>query len=221
MSESALALTVAVSIFSLIVSSLCIFLTVLFIKQYAKMRGGKSDSTYFRVTSQTALIGNTLCAISISIYCLWVTIDPPVDEGDNNNEWFIAVRATPTVFWWASKVSIVYLYNGRLYFTFLRSHFKSKRWIFIFVNVTITICAPLSLICGFIGVHLGNPIMITTSFQGFRTLYFLLTLILVFTYIINPKFVLYIYNEIVFQSEMRRLQNKRFYFRFCNNLITK
>eukprot|EP01083_Nonionella_stella_P252846 870704_1 len=183
--NSTLAISVSASIISLTVMIFTIWIAILLMTKYAqktqqtKGNDKESHTAYFKITSEAAVILNSLCTISCSLYTIWVTFDPPTDDGDNSNNWFIALRAVPTIFWWSSKVSIIYLYNGRLYYTFLRSVYRTERWFFIFINVLVAVAAPVSIICGFIGVNLGNKIMITTSFQGFRTLYVVLTLILV------------------------------------------
>eukprot|EP01084_Bolivina_argentea_P179453 310094_1 len=102
------------------------------------------------------------------MYCIWIIFDDT-----HNLEWFIALRATITVCWFAAKVALMWLFNGRLFYVFINSPLQLPRSSFIALNSFITIVTPLCIILGYVGVWNGLSWMIVLGFQGFRVIYVL------------------------------------------------
>jgi len=125
---------------------------------------------YFMWTSCISSICDVLCCFSVSLYCVWIIFEP-----HQNLAWFITLRALPTVFWFVAKATLIWLYNGRLYYTFGQGKYRSSRNLFLIINVWIMVAIPLHLACGYIGAVTETAWMVSLGFEGFRVLYLTLT----------------------------------------------
>eukprot|EP01084_Bolivina_argentea_P319296 553811_1 len=158
------------SLFMIINTSITI---LSFYKFYCNFNSSpKNDNrTYFIVSAIITTMCNMLCNMSVLMYCIWIVFQP-----DHQTGWFVMCRALPTIFWFTSKVSLIWLYNGRLFYTFKdkAAIFQSSYTLFVSINTIFTIIVPLLIICGYIGIWYGN-IWMSFGFEACRIIYFLLT----------------------------------------------
>eukprot|EP01083_Nonionella_stella_P053171 140764_1 len=181
-------ITITVAFISAIISIasllLCMYILFNLQSQFRRKRNLTEDeqyrSKYFRNTSQLASISNVFCCISVTLYCTWI-----IFQSEQTLLWLITLRALPTIFWFLAKSSLIWIYNGRYYYTFQTGIFRraaSSRYLFIAINTIITIAAPLCLMCGYMGVWYSDPMLISFGFEGYRFLYILLTFGLLFLF---------------------------------------
>jgi len=177
--------TVPATIFSLVltVASLCI--CMLTMNGHKKVRVANVDAqvsdarntayVYYRNTARMASTCNLGCCCSVSLYCIWIIFEP-----EQELAFFITLRALPTLFWFLGKASLIWLYNGVLFFAFKNSSFATSSSAFKAVNVLILLAVPVHLVLGYVGVFYGMPWMISLGFEGYRIEYILMTWYLLF-----------------------------------------
>ena len=130
--------------------------------------------TYFNINSLLLTIFCLLCNLSVSIYFMWIIIDP---IGSNEFYFFHSsnqMRIYITVSSYLSKISIFLIYHGRIYYVFQRSIYKYKITSnnFILINALVAVLSIVSLIIGYAGIFLYyNDAMQWIGFNGFRLSY--------------------------------------------------
>eukprot|EP01084_Bolivina_argentea_P221632 375333_1 len=160
-------ISIIITILSIIIASFLIY-NFNFKKQ--KHEQQTKSSKYFETTAQVASICNVGCCMSVSMYSIWI-----IFEAEQQLIWFILLRALPTIFWFTAKASLIWLYNGRLYYTFQKGRFRSSHRAFIIINTLITLSVPIFISIGYLGVWYNKYVLISLGFEGYRFLYILLT----------------------------------------------
>eukprot|EP01084_Bolivina_argentea_P152170 265487_1 len=164
-----------ISVFLSIITLIIVSYSIIKFRRKSKESKATNNWMYFYRTSIITISCNIVCCIAVSIYSIWIIFSSTFEL-----EEIITLRAVPTVFWFSGKVSLIWIWNGRLYYTFHGGLFETSYPFFIIINILIAVAAPSCIFLGYLGVYQGNTIMIVSGFQGFRILYILLTFILLF-----------------------------------------
>jgi len=172
-------ITVPVAILSLLLTVASATLAVaVFKKPNIDDAGNDNKSRYYELTSRIAVACNVCVSMAVSTYAIWIIISPTQDL-----VWFIVLRAIPTLSWFISKASLIWLYNGLLYFTFRKGFFATSRCSFLVINSVMCAAVPICLVLGYTGVWLKLLWLISTGFRGFRLLYLFCTFYLLVRFI--------------------------------------
>eukprot|EP01084_Bolivina_argentea_P216193 367318_1 len=141
---------------------------------------------YFRYNTTAVVICNTLCALLVSAYFLWLIVDsiPP------NTAYFMHpshhLRVVITVLWYIAKCFIFFIYNGRLYYSFKNVKFRTPRKLFISLNVFLISITPICLLLGFIGIFVWeNGALQWIGFNLYRITY--ISLLLWLSYLFTKR----------------------------------
>eukprot|EP01083_Nonionella_stella_P026051 71725_1 len=156
------------SLISIIMTLITSFITIMLVMHF------KNDQKfYFKITSVAASMCNIFCAAFVSVYSIWI-----IFQHNQQRLFFIIVRALPTVFWFTGKIALIWLYNGRLYYTFKGGVYESSHCVFILINVSFTLTVSTLIVLGYYGIYL-DILVFSMGFEVTRAIYFVLTLYLV------------------------------------------
>eukprot|EP01084_Bolivina_argentea_P245771 411409_1 len=170
---------------SIIITLFILFITAYVIMHFSTICTEMSEephsvSTYFKCSSSLSLIFASLNAVFNTAYCLLLVFDPQHDDLVFYTQHSSHIqRITSTVSWYISKVALVWLINGRLYFVFegkILSELQTNKKLFMFINIITTIMMPIFLSVAYLFVYAKHLIYAEIAFNSYR-LFLILTII--------------------------------------------
>eukprot|EP01083_Nonionella_stella_P232391 819869_1 len=126
---------------SLLLTMIAIILTVWgSIKSLQSTKNSTNSRTkYFQFNALLSNLFNSVSCICVSIYFLWLTLIP-------FNDFFLAhesirLRIATTASWYTSKIFLFLIFNGRLFYAFRNSKYRSNHLLFKSLNIFIILHA--------------------------------------------------------------------------------
>eukprot|EP00485_Elphidium_margaritaceum_P019157 CAMPEP_0202729864 /NCGR_PEP_ID=MMETSP1385-20130828/186351_1 /ASSEMBLY_ACC=CAM_ASM_000861 /TAXON_ID=933848 /ORGANISM="Elphidium margaritaceum" /LENGTH=386 /DNA_ID=CAMNT_0049396135 /DNA_START=62 /DNA_END=1222 /DNA_ORIENTATION=+ len=187
-------ITLPCAILSLLLSIISLWFGIAIFKKPNIDDAGKDNKMqYYERTSRISTAGNVWASLAVTVYCVWVMFEP-----EHTTLWFIIFRGIPTLAWFTSKASLIWFYNGLLYYTFKSGLVETSRCSFIAANIIICAGALLCIVCGYSGLWYGIDMLISIGFEGFSILYLICSTYLCFGFV-HKMLLLYAYEQ---QSEI-------------------
>lgn len=127
---------------------------------------------YFTHCIQFTLICGTLTSIASLGFCISHHVDP-YNYNIHGEKWWLhhsfIFRAVSTCLWYLQKIGLFFIFNGRLYYGFIKSNYAISRFVFLSLNTLTAIIAISTLSFSYCALLLSLPQDITTfGFQSFR-----------------------------------------------------
>jgi len=199
--DDQLHITLSVTAFSVVLSAISMALAAgIYRKPNIDDAGKDNKMKYYERTSRISAAGNLVASLTVTVYCVWVVFEPT-----HSQLWFITFRGIPTVAWFISKASLVWFYNGLLYFTFKRGLIQTSHFSFITANIIIVVSAVICVVCGYSGVWYGIPWLMSVGFEGFSFMYLCCSSYLCFGFV-RKMLLLYVYEQ---QAEIASYQQQK------------
>eukprot|EP01083_Nonionella_stella_P117115 348608_1 len=136
---------------------------------YYTQSNPQSNTQYFQFNAVFSNLFNSISCFCVSIYLVWLTVYPLEDTDFFLTHGSIRMRIATTVCWYLGKIFLFLIFNGRLYYAFRNSKYRSNYVLFKSLNVFVIIHAIISLIVGYLGVlTLRNEIVANIGFNTFH-----------------------------------------------------
>eukprot|EP01084_Bolivina_argentea_P288113 494468_1 len=148
-----------------------------------KQRQRVEISKYFGFSGSSVVIFNALCSIFNAIYCIYLMVDP-----ENNKMTFYKhpsyfLRICSTISWYIGTGSVIWFFNGRLFYAFNGSMLQTSKTLFRFINIFITVYGLISLICAYTGVFYFDDLIVQEiAFTSFRVSYLIIIFIILYIF---------------------------------------
>eukprot|EP01084_Bolivina_argentea_P288112 494463_1 len=139
-------------------------------------------ATYFAYSGSAVVIFNALCSIFNAIFCIYLMIDPEDDKMIFYKHPSYFLRILSTIAWYLGTGSVIWFFNGRLFYVFNGSTFRTSKRLFKFINIFITVYGFISLICAYTAVYLDSLIGQELAFTSFRFSYQIIIFIILYMF---------------------------------------
>eukprot|EP01084_Bolivina_argentea_P193917 332670_1 len=129
----------------------------------------QANTRYFQINAMLANLFNCVSCICVSTYLMWLSCYPLTDSDFFLTHESIRLRVATTASWYIGKIFLFLIFNGRLFYAFRNSKYRSNHLLFKSLNIFIILHAIFSLIIGYVGVMiLHNEIIANIGFNTFH-----------------------------------------------------